>query len=562
MELKAWPYHEARQIIEKLDRERTMGKARKHDHVLLQTGFGPSGLPHMGTFGEVARTNWVRQALERIDPALETKLYAFSDDMDGMRGVPLDADVALLREHLGKPLSQVPDPFGDHESFAAHMNAKLCEFLDSFGFEYEFKSSAEQYASGVFNEGLRRIVDRYDEVRELVTATLRGDNRETWSPFLPVCEHCGRVNTTRVTGLDRDNYTVSYACDRPFNAKILSWEPHEGAKAKTEGEGAPTYYVSQQRVHGCGGEGTVPVTDGHVKVGWKVDWAMRWYVFGVDYEMYGKDLIDSAEVSAKIVSALGGEPPVGMVYEWFNDEHNRSISKTKGNGLTIDQWLEHGPIESLSWFVYQTPSKAKRLYAGIIPQTVDKFLEDRGRFGREEEAEQVNNPIQFVEADKLKAGKQVGYESDLTFGVIVNLVSVLGTDDRDLVWDYLLRYDPKAREHNAEILDRMISCAINVYRDVVAPTLTFEAPPEEFAPALAQLREFLASYEGDDPEELQAACYSAGKDHDLKLGQWFRAMYRLLIGQDRGPRLGTFIHLYGVSETLALIDSRLAELSA
>lgn len=561
IEYKAWPYREAEKILEKLEKEQKSKIERKHDDVLLQTGFGPSGLPHIGTFSEVARTTWVQQALEVLSEH-DSRIFAFSDDMDGMRGVPLDMpDVDALIEDLGKPLCDVADPFGEHESYAAHMNAKLCEFLDSFGFDYTFKSSKDQYRSGVFNDGLKRIVDCYDEVRELVTEGLRDENAETWSPFLPICEKCGKINTTRVISVDRENYTVQYACDRPFNAKILTWEEREGSKRKQAAKNAPVYYEGRQRVYGCGHEGSAPVTDGKLKVGWKVDWALRWYVFGVDYEMYGKDLIDSAVVSAKIVEALGGAAPQGMVYEWFNDENGQSISKTKGNGLTIDEWLTYGPVESLAWYVYQNPQKAKKLHLGLIPTSTDSFLKDRTRFGGEEEAEQVNNPIWFVERARRAAGKEVGYDSDVTFGLLLNLVNVLNTEDRDLIWDYLLRYDSTARETNEELLDAMISCALNYYRDFVAPTKEFAAPADEMQPAMEQFVSFLREYEGNDAQEIQSACYSAGKENGLKLGAWFKTLYRLLLGQQQGPRIGTFVSVYGVQETLELIDKKLNELA-
>jgi lysyl-tRNA synthetase class 1 len=303
------------------------------------------------------------------------------------------------------------------------------------------------------------------------------------------------------------------------------------------------------------------VVDGNLKVGWKVDWALRWYVFGVDYEMYGKDLIDSAVVSAKIVEALGGAAPQGMVYEWFNDENGQSISKTKGNGLTIDEWLTYGPVESLAWYVYQNPQKAKKLHLGLIPTSTDSFLKDRTRFGGEEEAEQVNNPIWFVERLRRAKGQAVGYDSDVTFGLLLNLVNVLNTEDRDLIWDYLLRYDATARETNEELLDAMIDCALNYYRDFVAPTKEFAAPAPEMQPAMDQFVAFLEEYEGNDAQEIQSACYSAGKENGLKLGAWFQTLYRLLLGQQQGPRIGTFVSVYGVQETLELIDKKLTELS-
>lgn len=542
IEYKAWPYRQASLILEKLEREALAGVERKHDYVLLETGFGPSGLPHIGTFGEVARTSWVQQALERMS-GKATKLFAFSDDMDGMRGIPDNVpNPELLKEHLGKPLSDVPDPFGEQDSFAGYSNAKLCSFLDSFGFDYEFKSSRDQYRGGVFNEGLKLIVDRYDAVRDVVTKGLSEDNRQSWSPFQPVCESCGRVNTTRVMEVHGEDHSISYSCTRSFDAKQA-------------GQKIP--------VRGCGHEGRVSVTDGHVKVGWKVDWALRWYVLGVDYEMYGKDLVDSAVVSSEIVRILGGEPPATMQYEWFNDERGQSISKSKGNGLTIDQWLTYGPVESMSWYIYQSPHKAKKLHFDVIPKSVDDFLQDRRRFGQDadNEEEQVNNPVFFVEQAKIKAGQTLNYESDVTYGLLLNLVSVLNTDDRQIIWEYLIKYDPEARQ-NEQMLDSMIDCALRYYRDFVVPTKQFVAVPEEMLGALDQFKTFLAEYEGSSAEELQTACYEAGKSQGLKLGSWFKALYQLLLGQSQGPRIGTFAQLYGAKATLELIEQRQAELGA
>lgn len=559
IEYKAWPYREATKVLDRLAREQKAGTHRERE-ILLQTGFGPSGMPHIGTFSEVARTNWVRQALRQLQERPVT-LYVFSDDMDGMRGVPLDMpNVEGLIEDLGKPLCQVRDPFGEHESFAAHMNAKLQEFLDSFGFEYVFKSSREQYESGVFNEGLKKIVDHYDEVVAVVTADLREETAATWSPFKPTCQSCGRNTTTRVVGVDREAYTVDYICDGSFNAKVLTWEERERSKRKQASKDAPVYYQGSHKVRGCEHSGTIPVTDGHLKVGWKVDWALRWFAFGVDYEMYGKDLIEAAHASSPLVKILGGEPPEQMVYEWFNDEHGQSISKTKGNGLTIDEWLTYGPLESLAWYVYQNPSKSKKLHRGLIPTSTDKFLEDRARFGREQdEGERVNNPVWFVEQARWARDEPVGYASDVTFGLLLNLVNVLNTEDRELIWNYIASYDATARQTNEALLDAMIDCALNYYRDFVAPTKQFKAPAPEMQAPMAQFTQFLKGYKGDSAEELQAACYLAGKENGVKLGAWFKTLYQLLLGQTQGPRIGTFVQLYGVSETLELIEQQLAE---
>ncbi|MBA2662811.1 MAG: lysine--tRNA ligase [Bradymonadaceae bacterium] len=526
-ELKAWPFKEAQKIAHKLDVTQKAGKALKHDDVLFETGFGPSGLPHIGTFAEVARTTWVRYAFEHLGER-ETRLYAFSDDMDGLRKVPENMpNKELIAAHLGKPLCDIPDPFGEEDSFSGYMNAKLRRFLDSFGFAYAFKSSKDQYRNGVFNEGLLRILECYDAVRDVIIPTLSKENREAWSPFFPVCEQCAKVYSTRITATHPQEGTVSYACDQSFRG-----------------------------IEACGHTGTLPVTDGNVKVGWKVDWALRWYVFGVDYEMYGKDLIDSAELSAKIVRVLGGEPPVGFFYEMFLDENGAKISKSVGSGLTIDEWLQYGPLESLAWFIFQNPTKAKKLHFDVIPKSVDDYLDARRKFGQAEGGD-VNSPIWFIERDKLAAGESISYESDISYSMLLNLVNVLNTDDKSIVWNYILRYDESARADHG-VIDDMIDRALRYYRDFVLPTKQYALPGEEAMAALNQLIAFLESYEGSSAEDLQSATYAAGKENGLALSDWFRTMYRLLLGQERGPRLGTFIHLYGVKETVALIKERVA----
>ncbi len=529
-DLTAWPYREARNILDHLQQAEGRGHKSKDDPVILQTGFGPSGLPHVGTFSEVARTSWVRRAFAQICDR-PTRLLAFSDDMDGLRKVPENIpNRDMVAEHLGKPLCDIPDPFGEEESFSGYMNARLRSFLDSFGFDYEFLSSKDQYRNGVFNEGLLKILEHYDRVRGIVVRTLSEEKREDWSPFFPVCENCGKVNNTRVTDIHPDDGTVSYVCDQSFR----------GAEA-------------------CQHEGTVPVTDGHVKVGWKVDWALRWLQLGVDYEMYGKDLIESAKLSSSIVYALGGVPPAGMSYEMFLDEEAAKISKSKGTGLSIDDWLQYGPLESLAWFIYRRPERAKRLFFDVIPRSTDQYLEALSKFGATDDRRQrMDNPVFFIDADRIDASESIGYDSEVSYSMLLNLVSVLNTDDRQVVWDYLCRYNEEVEE-DRELIDDLIDRALRYYRDHVAPSKQYQLPDDDVMPAVEQFRQFLADYDGEDPEEIQSAAYSAGKDHDLDLGRWFKAMYRLLLGQDEGPRLGTFVHFYGVEDTIELIDHQLSE---
>lgn len=538
VDFHAWPYKEAEKVADKIERDASRKKAEDKP-VLFETGYGPSGLPHIGTFAEVARTTWVQRAWSNID-GKSSKLIAFSDDMDGLRSIPDNVpNKKELRAHLGKPLCEIPDPFGEEDSFSGYMNAQLRRFLDQFAFDYEFRSSKDQYRSGVFDEGLKKILENHDAIRDVILPTLghkKGDgtDRSEWSPFMPICPECGKVYTTRVTDLHPEDGEISFACDSPFHDK------------------------DGNEIEACGYAGRGTVTGGNVKVGWKVDWALRWYVFGVDYEMYGKDLIESAELSSAIVRILGGVPPAGFFYEMFLDENGQKISKSKGNGLEIDEWLEYGPLESLAWFIFQNPTKARKLHFDMIPKSVDDYLEARAEFASLDESERVNSPIWFVDARALDAGEEIAYEAGVSYSMLLNLVSVLNTDDEELVWDYVRRYEPNA-DKSPEMMERLIKRALNYYRDFVAPTKQYELPADEMMPALEQLMAFLENYDGDDAEEIQSATYAAGKETGVKLGKWFSTMYKMLLGQQRGPRLGTFIKLYGVQETLELIRKRLDE---
>ena len=528
-----WPFSEAQKLAGKVKGQRkkaeSQGKEIEDRTVLFETGFGPSGLPHIGHFSENARTTWVQRAFQILSDE-PTELIVFSDDMDGLRKVPGNMpDQEMLEENLGKPLCDIPDPHGEAESFAGYMNQKLRGFLDSFGFDYTFKSSKDQYRNGVFNEGLEAILEHYGEIRDVIVPTLREENREDWSPFFPVCENCGKVYTTRVTDIHPDRGTISYVCDDDFRGMVP-----------------------------CGDESEIPVTDGNVKVGWKVDWALRWYTFGIDYEMYGKDLIESAKLSGRIVDILGGNKPLGFFYEMFLDENGEKISSSVGKGLTLDEWLSYAPIESLAWFIFQSPQKAKKLYFDVIPRSVDSWLDDRRAYGEaESDEERKNNPIWFVEYGRVDDGAEIGVDSDISYSMLLNLVSALNTDDREIVRTYVLDYDPDA-EKDAEILEDMLDGALRYYRDFILPTKEYESPPEELVPAVRKFRDFLANYDGDDPEEIQNAAYDFGKDSEADLGDWFTALYRMLLGQDQGPRLGSFIYMFGVEETVEALDERLS----
>ncbi|HEY9594723.1 MAG TPA: lysine--tRNA ligase, partial [Spirochaetia bacterium] len=417
---KEWPFIEAQRIIDRCER---LGKKS----VTAETGYGPSGLPHIGTFGEVARTSFVLQALATLRSDIESKIIAFSDDMDGLREVPKNLPNAeMLKEHLGKPLTSIPDPFGEEKSFAHYMNHKLRDFLDEYGFRYRFASSTESYASGIFDEGLRRIMDNYDAISDLFKATIAEEKRETWSPFFPVCEKCGRVYSTRVTSIDTKAYTVSYACDKPLQGKYDS----------------------------CGHVGTTSILGGKCKVGWKVDWALRWFSLGVDYEMHGEDLLDSARLSSKIVKILGGEPPELFKYELFLDEKGKKISKKIGNGISIEQWLRFAPVDSLLYIMYQKPQQAKKMGVPILPEIVDQYLElVAGWDGAED------SPVPFI--SRLSKGAHAGRlgGENVTYSLICQLIIALNVDDPRIVRDYLLRYQPGIAD-NVGYYDQLIEDAL------------------------------------------------------------------------------------------------------
>ena len=538
-QLKLWPYREAQRLQKTLK-----GSAPKSGKVLFETGYGPSGLPHIGTFAEVARTTWVRKAYEAIT-GQETTLIAFSDNVDGLRQIPTNLpDREALVEHLGKPLCDIPDPFGKAESYSGFMNAKLREFLDTFGFEYTFRASHEQYRGGAFNEGLLRILDRYEKVRNIILPTLQPETRENWSPFMPRCPQCGKLNTTRVLAIHPERGEISFACDQGQVEEIVK-------------DGITTWKGCQP----CGFEGTLPVTDGHAKVGWKVDWALRWYTFGVNYEMYGKDLIDSATLSGQICRALGGTPPEGMFYEMFLDEHGAKISKSKGNGLTIEEWLTYGPLDSLATFIFKKPEEASRLYFGAIPQHVDEYLQLCARWSElTDDLQRHNSPLWFIRHhDATAQPDAIHHRAQTNYGTILNLVSALSTDDQATLWDYILRYDPQAPDER-HTLDHLITKAQAYYRDFVLPKKRYKLPDPDLRPAVDALLAWLDAYQGHDGKEIQNAVYAISKDLNLDQKRFFQALYELLLGQEQGPRVGHFIQLYGPHATASLARQKLAQL--
>ena len=511
LDSKAWPYEEARKILKRWPDGKPGGEP-----ILFETGYGPSGLPHIGTFNEVLRTTMVRRAFETLSDQ-PTRLVAFSDDMDGLRKVPDNVpNGAMLGHHLGKPLSRIPDPFGTHESFAAHNNARLRDFLDRYGFDYEFASSTDYYASGRFDEQLRQVLRRYDRIMGVMLPTLRGERQATYSPVLPISPRSGVVLQVAVEVVDAD-------------AGLIRFQ-----------DGDETVEQS--------------VLGGRAKLQWKPDWGMRWAALGVDYEMYGKDLIDSAVLGGRIAEALGGRKPEGMIYELFLDERGEKISKSKGNGLGLDDWLTYGPQESVAFFAYREPKKAKQLHMGVIPKAVDEYWQFRAAYPGQPVKERLGNPVHHIHGGPPPAG-----ELPVTFGLLLNLVGVMGEASPEQVWTYLANYVPDATPERYPELDRLIGHALAYARDFVVPRLQRRAPEAHEAEALRRLDAELEHLgPGAEAETIQTAVYEIGKTGGFEsLRDWFRALYETLLGSSQGPRMGGFIALYGVENTRGLIGQAL-----
>jgi len=511
---KAWPYEEARKLLKRYPQGKPDGAP-----VLFETGYGPSGLPHIGTFNEVARTTFVRHAYEEITGA-PTRLIAFSDDMDGLRKVPDNVpNQEMLSQHLGRPLTQVPDPFGKYESFAHHNNARLREFLDRYGFDYEFMSSTQQYRGGHFDEALRNVLRHYQAIMDIMLPTLRKERQATYSPVLPISRKSGIVLQVPVEVVD-------------IEAGIVRFED--------EGE-----TVEQS------------ILSGGAKLQWKVDWAMRWVALGVDYEMAGKDLIDSVTQSSRIARALGARPPEGFNYEMFLDEKGEKISKSKGNGLSIEQWLTYGSEESLTFYIYREPKAAKSLHIGVIPRAVDDYEQFRAAYAAQPADKRLGNPVHHVH------GGEVTQDAlPVTFGLLLNLVGVMGPDAAEhQVWAYLRNYAPDVSVEDYPRLAGLVRNALAFNRDFIAPTLRRRLPEQNEAMALRELDAQLAALpEQATAEEIQNIVYEIGKDPHYgfeQLRDWFKALYETLLGAQQGPRMGSFIALYGVENSRKLIAQAL-----
>jgi lysyl-tRNA synthetase class 1 len=534
---KAWPFEEARKLIARI--ERTGQKS-----VLFETGYGPSGLPHIGTFGEVARTTMVRHAFRVLtDDAIETRLVAFSDDMDGLRKTPDNIpNRELIQANLGKPLTEVPDPFGEYDSFAAHNNARLRRFLDSFGFDYEFASSTAYYKSGRFDAALLHMLERFDAVQKIMLPSLREERAATYSPFLPIHPRTRVVMQAPLIGHDAEKGTIRW------------------------------------RDPGTNEEFETPVTGGKCKLQWKPDWAMRWYALGVDYEMAGKDLIDSVKLSSQIVRALGAMPPEGFNYELFLDEKGQKISKSKGNGLTIDEWLTYASPESLSLFMFQKPSAAKRLYFDVIPRTVDDYLGFLETYPRQEWRERLGNPVWHIHSGAPPAAETLehgtGAQTTVSFAMLLNLAAVANSDNPAVLWGFLRRYAPSATPQTHPRLDKLVNYAVAYFRDFVAPKKRYRAADAVERGALEAVSAKLTALAPEtSAEEIQHTLYDIARPipryQDLNAkgataerpgvsNEFFAMLYAVLLGEERGPRFGSFVALYGVDETRALIAKALA----
>jgi lysyl-tRNA synthetase, class I len=525
----AWPFEEARKIVARL-------KKTPKDVVIFETGYGPSGLPHIGTFGEVARTTMVRHAFRVLTgDSIKTRLISFSDDMDGLRKVPDNVpNRDMMASHLGKPLTRVPDPFSnEYPSFGAANNARLRAFLDRFGFAYEFVSSTDYYCSGQFDETLLRMLAAYDRVMEIILPTLGPERRATYSPFLPISPRTGIVLQVPMVERNVAKGTLVYV------------DPDTNEKVET------------------------PVTGGHVKCQWKADWALRWVALGIDYEMAGKDLIDSVKLSGEICRALGANPPEGFNYELFLDDKGQKISKSKGNGLTIDEWLRYASPESLSLFMYREPKAAKRLYFDVIPRHVDEYQQYLDGYQRQDGKQRLSNPVWHIHS-----GNPPKIDMPITFAMLLTLVSSSNAENADTLWGFIGRYRPGVTAQTHPHLDALVSYAIHYYRDFVLPSKTFREPSEVERAALSDLRDALAQLPAHaNAEQIQDVVYEIGrrepfldksgkgKTKDGKPGvslEWFNMLYQVLLGQEKGPRFGSFAAVYGLQNTVEMIDGALA----
>ena len=508
----SWPFVEVRKLLK--DRKELI---KKKDKITFQTGYGPSGLPHIGTFGEVARTSMMINALNHIQK-IDHELITFSDDMDGLRKVPDNIpNDEVLKKNLGKPLTSIPDPFKKFNSFGEHNNEMLKEFLQRFNFKFLFKSSTENYKKGIFNNSLIRVLEKYDEIMNIILPTLREERRKTYCPFLPICPKTGVVLEIPMVDMDQKSGRIIFE--------------NNGQKLETS------------------------ILNGHCKLQWKVDWAMRWFTFNVDFEMYGKDLTESAILSSKICRSLGKVPPNGFAYELFLDEKGEKISKSKGNGISIEEWLRYASPESLALYMYPNPKRAKKLYSEVVPKTVDEYLTLIEKYKIQNEKDKIQNPVWHVHNGKPPNEKIV-----MPFSMLLNLVGSSNANEKDVLWKFINRFHKEIKPSDHKILDGLINYAINYFKDKVEPKKKFKKPNLEEKKALVNLIKKLEEIDQTlSPEEIQTYVYTVGKEngYEKNLRDWFKLIYQVVFGEENGPRMGFFISFFGLTETIELINDKL-----
>jgi lysyl-tRNA synthetase class 1 len=512
---KTWPFIEAEKILKRIG-----GKVPTKGYVLFETGYGPSGLPHIGTFGEVARTTMVRKAFETIAPHIPTRLLCVSDDMDGLRKVPDNIpNPEMVATHMDRPLTAIPDPFGTHESYGAHMNSRLCAFLDQFGFDYEFVSSTENYKNGVYNEKLLEALRCYDAIMKVMIPTLGEARQKTYSPFMPISPKTGKVLQVPTLETFPEKGTITF---KDEDGEILE----------------------------------IPVTDGHCKLQWKPDFGMRWASLDVDFEMYGKDHLVNAKLYSAICRIVGGNPPEQFMFELFLDDKGEKISKSKGNGLTLDQWLRYAPKESLAYYMYQSPRKAKRLHFDVIPKAVDEYLTHLSKYAQQDEVTRFKNPAWHVHGGVIPNDAS----TTISFNLLLNLASACHAEDASILWGFISRYAPDATADNAPLLAGLVEHALHYYQDFIKPNKQYRTATDQERQAMHDLAEsFAAMPEDTDAETLQTEVFTIGKKYEYEnLRDWFKALYEVLLGQAQGPRFGSFTHLYGKDNTINLLKKAAA----
>ena len=508
----SWPFVEIRKLLK--DRKDIIKAKNK---ITFQTGYGPSGLPHIGTFGEVARTSMMINALNHIQE-IDHDLITFSDDMDGLRKIPDNIpNDKVLRDNLGKPLTNIPDPFKKFNSFGEHNNEMLKDFLNKFNFKFKFKSSTENYKKGTFNNSLMRVLEKYEEIMNIILPTLRAERRKTYSPFLPICPKTGKVLEIPLIDMDKKSGKVVF--------------DNNNEKIETS------------------------ILDGNCKLQWKVDWAMRWFTFDVDFEMYGKDLTESAILSSKICRSLGKIPPNGFAYELFLDEKGEKISKSKGNGISIDQWLRYASPESLSLYMYPNPKRAKKLYSEVVPKTVDEYLSNIEKFSNQKEKDQILNPVWHVHNGKPPKEKIV-----MPFSMLLNLVGSSNADNKKILWKFINKFHQEIKSKDYPIFDGLTENAINYFKDKVEPRKKFKKPNAEEKKSLENLILKLKSIDKSlGSEEIQTIVYAVGKEngYEKNLRDWFKLIYEVVFGEENGPRMGYFVSFFGLNETIELINKKI-----